>query len=432
MEPLNDIAHRTEHGAGLVLPGRRGFLKAAGLAGLSWLTPVSRLLADQAERTKTPARSIILIWLAGGPSQLETFDPKPGTKIAGGTNAIKTSVRDVRIAADYERLADVMNEASLVRSLVSLEGDHERGTYLMKTGYLPSPTVEHPSIGAICCHELPTGSTGIPRHISILPNQWPARGGFLGGEFDAFQAGDPFDPVSDIRPIIDARLNDQRIADIDVVERAFAKGRGRRVGSTLHGDTLRRARQMMTSDQIKAFEIKDEPAALRAGYGENPFGRACLAARRLTEVGVRCVEVTLAGWDSHVNNHGIHRDLAKQLDPALAALIADLRERGRLKETIILCTGEFGRSPKINLAGGRDHWPNGYSVLVAGGGIARGQVIGETDPEGIKSPVDPLGIADVHATILKAVGLNPSKEKIASTSRPVKLSEGRVITRLLS
>ena len=399
---------------------------------MSWLTPVGRLLADQAERIRKPAQSIIMIWLSGGPSQLETFDPKPGTKIAGGTKGIKTSIPGVQIASDYERLAAIMNEASLVRSLVSLEGDHERGTFLMKTGYRPSPTVEYPSIGSICCHELPSGPTGIPRHISILPNQWPARGGFLGGEFDAFQAGDPSEPLSDVRPIIDVQRNDQRLADIDIVERAFSKGRGRRVEATLHADTMRRARQMMTSDQLKAFEVKDEPAGLRAEYGENPFGRACLAARRLTEVGVRCVEVTLSGWDAHVNNHSIHRDRAKELDPALAALIADLKRRDRLDKTVVLCAGEFGRSPKLNLAGGRDHWPNGYSLLMAGGGIAGGRVIGETDPEGVKSPANPLGIADVHATILKAVGLNPAKENIASTSRPVKLSEGHVIGQLLS
>ena len=436
MEPLDPrherFSHDWEHRAGLIVPGRRRFLQAAGLAAMSWMTPVGRLLADKAERSKAPAQSIIMIWLSGGPSQLETFDPKPGTKIAGGTLATKTAISGVQIAADYERLAGIMNEASLIRSMVSLEGDHERGTYLLKTGYRPSSTVEHPSIGSICCHELPSGSTGIPRHISILPNQWPGRGGFLGGEFDAFQAGDPSEPLSDVHPIIEVKRNDQRLADIEVVERAFAKGRSRRVDATLHGQTLQRARRMMTSDQLKAFEVKDEPASLRAEYGENPFGRACLAARRLTEVGVRCVEVTLSGWDAHVNNHAIHRDRAKELDPALAALIADLKRRDRLEKTVVLCAGEFGRAPKINLAGGRDHWPNGYSVLIAGGGIAGGRVIGETDPEGIKPPVNPLGIADVHATILRAVGLNPAKENIASTSRPVKLSEGRVIGQLLA
>ena len=151
---------------------RRGFLK---LAGLCWLTPVGQLLADQAERSRQPAQSIILLWLGGGPSQLETFDPHPDTRIAGGTKAIATAVQGIQLAQGFEQLADQMGSVALVRSMVSKEGDHERGTYLMKTGYRPDPTVEHPSIGAICCHELPVGRTDIPRHISILTGQWPSR-----------------------------------------------------------------------------------------------------------------------------------------------------------------------------------------------------------------------------------------------------------------
>ena len=156
---------------------RRGFLK---LAGLSWLTPVGQLLAEQAERTRQPAQSVILLWLGGGPSQLETFDPHPGTKIAGGTKAIATAVPGIQLATGFEQLADQMGSVALIRSMVSKEGDHERGTYMMKSGYRPDPTVEHPSIGAICCHELPVGRTEIPRHISILTGQWPSRGRFPG------------------------------------------------------------------------------------------------------------------------------------------------------------------------------------------------------------------------------------------------------------
>src|SRR5688572_26512135 len=171
---------------------RRTLLKAAGASGLLWLSPVAEALAQQAAAAPrgAHAKSVILLWLAGGPSQLETFDPHPGRRIAGGTKAIDTAVKGVRLAAGYERLAEEMGSVALLRSLVSKEGDHERGTYLMKTGYRPDPTVEHPSIGSICCHELPVGRTDIPRHVSILPGEWPSRGGFLGGEYDAFLAED--------------------------------------------------------------------------------------------------------------------------------------------------------------------------------------------------------------------------------------------------
>lgn len=409
---------------------RRGFLQLGGLAGLGWLTPVGSLLAAQAEQGREPARSIILLWMAGGPSQLETFDPHPGRLIAGGTRAIATSAKGVQLAEGFGHLAEVMDRVALVRSLVSKEGDHERGTYLMKTGYRPDPTVEHPSIGAICCHELPTARTEIPRHISILPGQWPARGGFLGGEFDAFQMDDPTQPLRDVTTRVPNARHVQRVADLDVVEGAFARGRRDRVAATLHRATFDRARTMMTSEQLKAFDLAGEPASVRLEYGDTPFGRACLAARRLTEVGVRCVEVTLDGWDSHVNNHEIHRRRVNDLDPAFAALIRDLTRRGQLDRTIVLCGGEFGRTPKLNPLGGRDHWPLGYSLAIAGGGLKGGITVGATDPEGRANPARPATIADVHATVLTTLGLTPGRENVSPIGRPIKLSEGKVIAEL--
>ena len=410
---------------------RRGFLKIGGLAGLGWLTPVGALLAEQAEGGREPARSVILLWMAGGPSQLETFDPHPDSKIAGGTKAIATASKNLKLAEGFGHLAGEMDKISVVRSLVSKEGDHERGTYLMKTGYRPDPTVEHPSIGAICCHELPSAGTEIPRHVSILPGQWPSRGGFLGGEFDAFQVGDPSGPLHDVASRVTAVRDVRRLADLDVVENAFARGRRDRVAATLHRATLDRARTLMTSEQLRAFDLTREPASVRLEYGETPFGRACLAARRLTEVGVRCVEVTLGGWDSHVNNHEIHRNRVKELDPAFAALIRDLSRRGQLDRTVVLCGGEFGRSPSINPFGGRDHWPIGYSLAIAGGGLKGGLAIGETDPEGKKAPERPATIADVHATVLSTLGLNPGRENVSPVGRPIKLSEGKAIGELL-
>jgi hypothetical protein len=409
---------------------RRAFLS---LAGLSWLTPVGQLLAEQAERTRRPAQSIVLLWLDGGPSQLETFDPHPGTKIAAGTKAISTAVPGIQLAQGFEQLAGEMRCVALIRSMVSKEGDHERGAYVMKTGYRPDPTVEHPSIGAICCHELPVGQTDIPRHISILTGRWPTRGGFLGGEYDAFQVGDPKGELPDMTAGVPVLRDRARVNDLKVLEATFARGRRSRVEATLHRETLARARVMMTSEQLKAFDVSQEPAAVRAEYGDAPFGRGCLAARRLIEVGVRCVEVTLEGWDSHVNNHEIHRARIKQLDPAFAALLRDLSRRALLERTIVLCCGEFGRTPKVNPLAGRDHWATGFSLALAGGGLRGGLAIGATDPEGLKDPVRPVSIEDVHATVLSALGLDPAKENIApATGRPIKLSQGRHVPELFA
>ncbi|HEX5443451.1 MAG TPA: DUF1501 domain-containing protein [Pirellulales bacterium] len=412
---------------------RRGALKLAALGGVSWLTAAAHLLARAAEATPghEPAQSMILLWLAGGPSQLETFDPQPGKNIAGGTRAINTSVSGIQVAEGYERLADQVQHVALVRSLISKEGDHERGTYLMKTGYRPNPTVVHPSIGAICCHHLPLAGAEIPRHISILPGQWPSVGGLLGKQYDAFQIGDPAGKVPDVSALVSDERVSRRLADLRVVEDAFARGRLRQAEATLHGATVNQARQMMTSEQLAAFDVNQEPVGLRRSYGDTPFGRGCLAARRLIEVGVRCVEVNLNGWDSHINNHEIHRTLAQTLDPALAALIADLRQRDLLRKTVVICGGEFGRAPQINRLGGRDHWPHGFTMLLAGGGLRSGVAIGETDPEGGRRVKDPYDVSDVHATVLTALGIDPAHEELAPIGRPIKLSEGKPIAPLM-
>ncbi len=412
---------------------RRQFLRAALGTGLtSFLTPLSQLLAREAEGKKEPAQSLIVLWLAGGPSQLETFDPHPDTNIAAGSQARDTSVKGVQLARGFEQLADLMENVALVRSLTSKEGDHERGTYTMRTGFRPDPTVVHPAIGAVLCHELPEGSAEIPRHVAILPGQWQPRGGFLGDRYDAFKMGDPKDPVPDISSPVPAVRDERRAQDLDVLDRAFARGREQRVSRTQHAPTIAAARRMMSSEQVRAFDVNREPAAVRAAYGDTPFGRGCLAARRLIEVGVRCVEVTMDGWDSHVNNHGIHARQVGILDPAFAALIRDLKERRLFEKTVLVCMGEFGRTPKVNPFGGRDHWPAGYSVALAGGRIRGGTVVGSTDPEGVKDPEDPVKVGDLHATLLTACGLDPAKVLASPIGRTVKLAEGAAIARLLA
>jgi uncharacterized protein (DUF1501 family) len=186
----------------------------------------------------------------------------------------------------------------------------------------------------------------------------------------------------------------------------------------------------MASEQLKAFDVSGEPARVQQAYGDTPFGRGCLAARRLIEVGVRCVEVTLDGWDSHADNHAIQRQRVRELDPAFSALLRDLRERDLLRRTVVLCMGEFGRTPKINPLGGRDHWPTGFSVALAGGGIPGGRIIGETDPDGKNKPTDPVQVADIHATVLTALGIDPAKLMATPIGRTVRLSEGTPVAAL--
>jgi hypothetical protein len=428
---FRSLARSLENSELWPLPSRRSFLSCTSLAGLGWLTGLGDMLARAAEgsRGREPARSVILLWMAGGPSQLETFDPHPGKSIAGGTTAIRTANKEAQLAAGFDRLAEQMADIALIRSMVSKEGDHERGTYLMKTGYRPDPTVVHPSLGAICCHELNPGKTEIPRHISILPSQWPGRGGFLGDEYDAFKTFDPAEKVPDVESHVPKDRDRRRLDALDLVDDAFEPRRD--LGKTAHRDIVDKARRMMTSEQLKAFDVKLESSKLRTAYGDTPFGRGCLAARRLIEVGVRCVEVTLDGWDTHADNHKLQGDRVAVLDPAFGTLLRDLKERKLLEHTVVICAGEFGRTPAINRVGGRDHWPRGFSIALAGGGIRGGRVIGETDPEGVQDPTSPVSVADVHATVLSAVGIDPTKVMQTPIGRTLHLSEGKPVEGLL-
>jgi hypothetical protein len=415
---------------------RRSLLKgAAGVSAISWLTPLADLLAVEAETAATgkPARSVILLWLGGAASQLDTFDPHPESKIGGGVKAIPTAIKGVNFAAGLEQTASVMQDVSLIRSMVSKEGDHERAFYNIKTGYRPDPTLIHPSIGAIVCHELPQAKIEIPTHVSILPNQWPARGGFLGAEYDAFQMYDPKLPVPDVKARVDDQRLDRRLEGLAVVEQAFARGREVNMDQTktLHQISMQRARNMMSSAQLQAFNVNDAPAQQLGAYGDTPFGRGCLAAVRLIQAGVRCVEVTLTGWDTHANNFDGQATQVKILDAAYASLIRDLKKQGLLESTIVVCGGEFGRTPKINNVGGRDHWPQGFSMLVAGGGFAGGRVIGATDPQGEKKePEKPVLVEDLHATVQNLLGIDYSREVMTPVGRPMALCKGEPVKEL--
>lgn len=417
--------------------GRRTLLRGATAAGVSWLTPLADLLAAEAEKSPKgkPAKSLILLWLGGAASQLDTFDPHPKTKIGGGVKVIDTAIKGVQFAAGLEQTASVMEDVSLIRSMVSREGDHERAFYNIKTGYRPDPTLIHPSIGAVMCHELPETRIEIPTHVSILPNQWPARGGYFGAQFDAFQMYDPKGSIPDVKARVSDERMQKRLESLSVVEKAFAAGRLPDLDpqKTLHQLSIERARKMMTSEQLKAFDVSLATTAERDAYGDTAFGRGCLAAMRLIQAGVRCVEVTLNGWDTHANNLEGQASQVKILDAAYASLIRDLKRHGLLASTVVVCGGEFGRTPKINNLGGRDHWPHAFSMLVAGGGFAGGRVIGSTDPEGVKKePEKPIFVEDLHATVLDLFGVDYAKEIMTPVGRPMALSKGDVVEELVA
>ncbi len=373
---------------------RRASLMTIGAAAsATWLTSLAEHMARAAEGSKRGRpKSLLILWMQGGPSQLETFDPHPGTKIGGDVKAISTTVPKLQIADTLPMTAQQMHHACLVRSVVSKEGDHERATYNVKTGWRPEPTVVHPSIGAVLCHQQPS-NLEIPRHVSILAGQWPARGGYLGPSFDAFQMFDPAEPIPNLVSYIEKPAFEKRVGPLlNTLEKEFRRGRLADMDQqrTQHESATGRALSMMNSSQLEAFDIKKEAADVRASFGEEPFGRGCLAAIRLIEAGVRCVEVELSGWDTHISNHELQSARCKQLDAALASTLAELKRRDLLEDTIVFCGGEFGRTPQINPAGGRDHWPHGFSVLLAGAGLRRGAVHGATsDREPELKPDDP-------------------------------------------
>ncbi len=335
-----------------------------------------------------------------------------------------------------------MDSISLVRAITSKEGDHERAIYNIKTGYRPDPTLVHPSIGSVVCHELNSEvdrNVDIPRHISILPANSPGRGGYLGDSYDAFKVFDPNQQIPDVAARVEQQRQLERIGDLRFADQQFLNRRKRRnLPDSLVNQNLDAALKMMSSEQLNAFDVSSVPLAERMQFGDTPFGRGCLAAIRLISAGVRCVEITLTGWDSHVNNHELQAGRISILDPAFASLISELKKRDLLESTLVVCGGEFGRTPHMNPVGGRDHWPHGFSMALAGGGIQGGRVVGETssDPkQGSKAPLnelkDPRPVEDIHATILSALEIDYERELETPIGRPMQICQGQPIEILM-
>lgn len=408
--------------------GRRGFL-SAGLAGIALALGGKTFggVANAAPQpTKGTATSCIVLWMNGGPSHLDTFDPKPGTKVAGSAKAIGTAIAGVQFSEHLPALAAAAGDLAVLRGMTSKEGNHQRAQEYGRTGHIPNPTVAAPAIGSWISKYRPKGNLALPGYISLGgPGQ---GGGFLGNEYDPLVIASPGAPPDDMRPFqaVAAERDQKRRAMRDAMDAEFAKRTGdHRVGT--RNAIIGRATTMMRSGDAKAFSIDDEPEAVKAAYGDTEFGRGCLTARRLVELGVPFVEVTLDGWDTHDNGFERTAKLMGTLDPAASTLISELKQRSLLEKTLVVCMGDFGRTPDINGNDGRDHYPGAWSAWLAGGGIRGGVVRGETDAEGRKVVKSPTRVEDLLATVSDRLGLDPLTEERTPMGRPINVTDDGVV-----
>jgi hypothetical protein len=421
-------------------PNRREFL-FVGLIGSVGLT-LGNLMRLQAQSpgAKARAQSVINIFLPGGIAAQESFDPKLLAPIEyrGPLGSVKTSLDGIYFSESLKHTAEVADRICVIRSMTHGEADHDRGTHNMFTGWRPSPAVEYPSMGSIVSHELGSRND-LPPYVCIpsQPNRF-AGTGFLGSAYGPFSLG--ADPAEGKFKVRDLNL------PTDVDDKRFAERREMRAVVDAHFSSLeksdaldgmdsfyQRAYALISSDSARAaFDLRKEPDKLRDTYGRNAAGQRMLLARRLVEAGVRFVSMTYGGWDHHDNiRNGVTRDLPA-FDQAYAALIRDLQERGMLDSTLVLVTTEFGRTPKINDRGGRDHYPKVFSILMAGGGIKAGHVHGSTDPTGTEPDNDPLTVPDYAATVFNLLGIDTEKTLLAG-ARPVKIvKDGEVARGILA
>jgi hypothetical protein len=423
------------NGSGVI--GRRRFLQtiATGTAGLavSGALPwnFTDWMALNAAELRKNQMACILLWMGGGPSQFETFDPKPGTDHGGETKAIQTAVPGIAISEGWDKTASVMKEIALVRSMTNKEGNHQRATYQLHTGYTPSATIKHPHVGCSIVGELSESHFDLPHIVSIGGGTIGA--GYLGVGLEPFVVQNPEKPPDNSDPKVPSDRFHRRLSLLDRLDEAgFGKNGGAdRVRD--HRALYQQTAKMILSPNMKAFQIESEPAPLREAYGHTPFGQGCLLARRLVQAGVTFIEVRSNGWDTHQQGHEKVGKLAQQVDPAFATLITDLKSRGMLDKTLVLWMGEFGRTPKINPNAGRDHFPKVFNVALAGGGIKGGRVIGASSSDGTEIKDNPITVPDLLASVCHALKVNPAKETMTSIGRPMKIVDGgKPVTSLFS
>jgi hypothetical protein len=417
---------------------RRHFLRH--MAGFSLMAAPSLQflngLAYAQPQMKRDHKSLIVLWMGGGPSHMDTWDMKPGQPTGGSFKPMKTSADGVEICEHLPVTAKQMKHLSIVRSLVTNEGSHERGRTLMHTAYQPNPAVQFPSIGSVTSQQLTPKELAIPGFVSVSgTSEGP---GFLGMAYAPFTVQNPGAPPQNISPPADLGKDYQldermkrRYLMFNELENGFI-GQKRGEAAKAHADIYKKAFDLTYSPVKAVFSLdvdtngRPMDAKLRDEYGRNGFGNGCLMARKLVEAGVPCVEVDLGGWDNH---NGIFTALHNTngqgrvdiLDKGMGTLVRDLVDRGLWKNTVVVWMGEFGRTPRINQNGGRDHWARCWSVVVGGGGIKGGMVYGSTDKDGTSVKDNPASVGDLFATLYKAIGINPDHEIRDTLGQPRKI-----------
>lgn len=418
---------------------RRDFLRMGGLApfglSLAGLLGWEKANAVSLKSLRPRAKSVLLVFLGGGISHHDTFDPKPDAaeEIRGKYSTIPTSVPGLRVTELLPKTARIMNKVCLIRSGTHENDHHETATNWVLSGRFGSPFGDYPAMGAVVAHE--TGFSGqVPPYVAVPRNPsftWElGKSSWLGGRYESFKTGDPNSKEFKVRDLhlaggTAAPVLERRRTLLQAVDTLAGRIQGNDQLAT-YDEFSRKAAEILTSSGAQqAFAIEREDESTRDAYGRSEFGQSCLLARRLVESGVRFVTVNYGGWDHHAK---IFDNLEKKMpvfDQGFSALIVDLEQRGLLDETLVLCMGEFGRTPKLNKDAGRDHWGRAGSLLFAGAGAAGGRVIGASDRDGALVTDRPVRPADVAYTVYESLGIDPRKRLLTPEGRPVEiLDEG--------
>ena len=404
---------------------RRDFLRSASAAGLavgalSW----TDLVSGAADQLRASGRACILLWMQGGPSQFETFTPVAPHENAGQTKSISTSVPGIQLTENLPKVAEVMDDIAIIRSMTSREGSHPRASFLLHTGYLPTAAVKHPTLGSIVSQQIGDRQSDLPNFVRIGRGvRNGASGGLLGSEFNPLELPNPGSPPTNAEPTTSVARFDRRLELLDRLEADFA-GLAGPEAIAQHQKLYDQTTRLVESPRMEAFDLSQESAAMRAAYGDSSFGAGCLLARRLVESGVTFVEVGLGNWDAHADVFEKTRQLTDQLDQPMAQLIRDLKQRGMLERTLVIWMGEFGRTPKINSRAGRDHFPRAFNVALAGGGVRGGQVIGKTDAGGNEVVDRPVTVQDLFQSFCKSLRIDSEVENMSPAGRPIRIVDG--------